>query len=285
MKPQYHHKVMTSFLLWFDNYLLQRGEAYSNKTGQLYYMEDDRLPSDYLRYSSPYKQWVTDSSITGESNPTIPTGFMGSGRDDDFIFDFENGGVIHTGSSSIGNNQTLTGTFAVKDFNVYLTNETEEDLVLESKFVNNSRYGGSAGTGIKPYDQAVPAIFINSETIQNVPFAFGGEDETRMGIKAVVLAEDNYNLDAVLSIFADSRNKDITLIPFSGHPATEYGDIDGGSYNYTGLVDTYKTVEEPLYIEDVVVSKLSDRAQKQSIGDLKVGFIDFDVYQRRFPRQ
>lgn len=294
MKPQYHHKVMTSFLLWFDNYLLQRGEAYSNKTGQLYYMEDDRLPSDYRRFSSPYKQWVTDSSITGETNPIIPTGFTNvtmGGQDihrlntNNLVIDFENGGIIFSSSNGPAAGSVITGTFAVKDFNVYLTNETEEDLVLESKFVNNSRYGGSAGTGIKPYDQAVPAIFINSETIQNVPFAFGGEDETRMGIKAVVLAEDNYNLDAVLSIFADSRNKDITLIPFSGHPATEYGDIDGGSYNYTGLVDTYKTVEEPLYIEDVVVSKLSDKAQKQSIGDLKVGFIDFDVYQRRFPRQ
>lgn len=303
MKPQYHHKVMTSFLLWFDNYLLQKGEAYSNKTGVYHYMEDTRLPSDYIRFSTPYKQFVTDSSITGSPNPIIPSTIelldlrdnVVAGTleriDGDFLFDFENGGIIRFGTALNNvmnedpNSAYITGSFAVKDFNIYLTNETEEDLILESKFINNSRYGGSAGTGIKPYDQAVPAIFINSETIQNVPFAFGGEDETRMGIKAVVLAEDNYNLDAVLSIFADSRNKDITLIPFSGHPATEYGDIDGGSYNYTGLVDTYKTIEEPLYIEDVVVSKLSDKAQKQSIGDLKVGFIDFDVYQRRFPRQ
>ena len=284
MKPQYQHKVLTSFVLWFDNFLLQQGEAYSNKTGQLYYMEDDRLPSSYVRYSSPYKQWVTDSSITGSTNPTIPTSIMGSGRSDNFIFDFENGGIIHTGSSSIGSNQTITGTFAVKDFNVYVTNDTEEDLILEKKFKKNSRYGGSETTGIDPYDQATPAIFINNEVARNVPFAFGGEDQTRMTIKAVVLAENTYQLDGVLSIFADSRHKNINLIPFTGHPATEYGDIDGGSYNYTGLIDTYKDAEEPLYIEDVTVSKFSERAKKQNLGGLEVGFIDFEVYQNRYPR-
>jgi hypothetical protein len=282
MKPQYQHKVMTSFLLWFDNHLLTQGEAFSNKTGTLHYFDDSRLPSSYKAYASPYKQWVTDSSVTGSTNPTIPTSFMGSGRSDGIIFDFENGRIIETGNA-FGETAVITGTFAVKDFNVYLTNETEEDLILENKYVQNSRYTQSE-SGIKPYDQAVPAIFINQEVVNNVPFAFGGEDETRMTIKAVVLAEDTYSLDGVLSIFADSRHKNITLIPFSGHPATEYGDLDGGSYNYTGVEDSYKNSEEPLYIENVTVSKLSDRAKKQAIGDLKVGFIDFDVYQHRFPR-
>ena len=279
MIPQYQHKVMTSFLLWFDNHLLTKGEAFSNKTGTLHYFDDSRLPDSYKSYSSPYKQWVTDSSI---SQANIPSSFMGSGRSDNIIFDFENGRIIETGGA-FGTSETITGTFAVKDFNIYLTNETEEDLILESKFVQNSRYGNSE-SGIKPYDQAVPAIFINSETVQNVPFAFGGEDQTRMSIKAVVLAEDAYGLDGVLSIFADTRHKNINLIPFSGHPITEYGDLKNGSYNYTTLANSYANTEEPLYIEDVVVSKLSDKAQKQSIGDLKVGFIDFDIYQHRYPR-
>tara|TARA_A100000171_G_scaffold46977_1_gene52416 strand:- start:267 stop:1109 length:843 start_codon:yes stop_codon:yes gene_type:complete len=280
MVPQHQHKVMTSFLLWFDNHLLTKGEAFSNKTGAFYYFDDSRLPSSFKAYSSPYKQWVNDSSISGAN---IPSSFMGSGRADNIIFDFENGRIVETGGA-FANDETLTGTFAVKDFNIYLTNETEEDLILESKFVKNSRYGDSE-SGIKPYDQAVPAIFINSENVTNVPLAFGGEDETKITIKAVVLAEDAYGLDGVLSIFADTRHKEITMIPFGAHPSTEYGDLKDGSYNYTGLNSTYKGNELPMYIEDVVVSKLSDKAQKLSIGDLKVGFIDFDVSQYRFPRQ
>ena len=295
MKPQYQHQVMTSFLLWFDNYLLQEGQAYTNKTGRLFPFADSRLPEPFARYASPYKQWVTDSSVTGETNPIIPTAIsvVGSSlpningvvskEDGIYGFDFENGGIIHSGrEEGIPSNSVITGTFAVKDFNIYLTNDTEEDLILERKFVNNSRYG-DAESGIKPYDQAVPAIFINNEFVQNNPFAFGGEDETQMTIKAVVLAENEYQLDGALSIFADSTRLNVTLVPFTGYPITEYGDLKDGVFNYTGMIEAYKS-SRPLYINDVTVSKLSDRAKKQVIGDLKVGFIDFDVHQHRFPR-
>ena len=285
MKPQYQHEVLTSFMLWFDNHLLNKGEAYSNKTGTLYYFDDSRLPDNYKVYASPYKQWVNDSSVTGSTNPIIPTGFMGSGRNDGVIFDFENGRIIETGGN-FGTSSTITGTFAVKDFNVYVSDETEEDLILESKFILNSRYNDSE-TGIKPYDKVIPAVFVNSENVQNVPYAFGGEDETRTSIKAVVLAENNYQLDGVLSIFADLTKSNITPIPFSGHPSTEYGDLKtdftGAGFYYTGVIDAYKN-NIPYYIEDVTVSKLSEREKPQQLGDVKVGFIDFDLRQARFPR-
>ena len=293
MKPQYQHKVMTSFMLWFDNYLLQHGQAYTNKTGKFYQIADTRLPSPYVRFSSPFKQWVNDSSITGEADaepPHIPNKLHVSGsaftsrQVGQFTWDFENGGLISTGTTINTGTHTLTGKFAVKDFNIYLTNETEEDLILESKFKSNSRYALTTDSGVKPYDQVTPAIFINNEVTTNAPFAFGGEDETRVSIKAVVMAEDSYGLDGVLSIFADSARESITAIPFTGHPGTEYGDIDEGHYSYTGLTDRYDGAETKFYINDVTVSKLSDRAKKLSIGDLKVGFIDFDVHQHRFPR-
>ena len=281
MKPQYQHELMTSFMLWFDNHLLNKGEAYSNQTGTLYYFNDSRLPDGYKAYASPYKQWVTDSSIVGSVNPVIPTSFMGSGRADDIIFDFENGRIIETGNN-FGTNETITGTFAVKDFNIYLTNDTEEDLILENKFQLNSRYNKTE-SGVEPYDQMTPAIFLSSETMRNEPFAFRGEDITRNNIKAVVLAENNYQLDGVLSIFADTARKTIVKIPFTGHPATEYGDLKNGSYDYTTVSSSYNS-NNPYYIDDVTVSKFSERAQQQVPGEIKVGFMDFEVATSRFPR-
>ena len=129
----------------------------------------------------------------------------------------------------------------------------------------------------------VPAIFINSELMRNEPFAFGGEDLTKNTIKAVVLAEDSYQLDGVLSIFADTARKGFTKIPFTGHPTTEYGDVKNGVYFYTGIQSTYDG-SNPYYIEDVTVSKFSERAQQQVPGKIKVGFIDFEVSTARFPR-
>tara|TARA_E500000318_G_scaffold94029_1_gene93307 strand:+ start:5353 stop:6162 length:810 start_codon:yes stop_codon:yes gene_type:complete len=268
-------------MLWFDHELLQEGEAYSNQTGKLFYHDDSRLPSSYKAYASSYKQWVTDSSISGVVDPVIPTSFNGNTRSNDIIFDFENGRIIETGGA-FGTSETLTGTFAVKDFNIYLTNETEEDLIIENKFQLNSRYTQNA-SGVKPYDQMAPAIFLNSEFMQNEAFAFGGEDKTTNIVKAVVLAENSYQLDGVLSIFADSTRKVISKIPFSGHPSTEYGDLKDASYNYNSLSNNYSS-QNPYYIEDVTVSKFSDRAQSKIPGDLQVGFIDFEVSTFRFPR-
>jgi hypothetical protein len=282
MKPQYKHELMTSFMLWFDHELLQEGEAYSNKTGTLYAKSDSRLPNTYISAQSNYKQWVNDSSITGEVNPIIPTDFQGSGRADNIVFDFDNGRIIETGGS-FTTGDALTGTFAVKDFNIYLTNETEEDLILENKFQINSRYGDPSMSGIDPYDQVVPAIFLNSEYMRNEGFAFGGEDLTKNIIKAVVIADSEYQLDGALSIFADTARKTFSKIPFSGHPSTEYGDIKGGVYDYLSLSNSYSS-QAPYFIEDVTVSKFSERAQSRLPGNLKVGFIDFDVSTNRFPR-
>ena len=282
MKPQYKHELMTSFMLWFDHELLQEGEAYSNKTGTLYAKSDSRLPNTYISAQSNYKQWVNDSSITGEVNPIIPTDFQGSGRASGIVFDFDNGRIIETGGS-FTTGDTLTGTFAVKDFNIYLTNETEEDLILENKFQINSRYGDPSMSGIDPYDQVVPAIFLNSEYMRNEGFAFGGEDLTKNIIKAVVIADSEYQLDGALSIFADTARKTFSKIPFSGHPSTEYGDIKGGVYDYLSLSNSYSS-QAPYFIEDVTVSKFSERAQSRLPGNLKVGFIDFDVSTNRFPR-
>ncbi len=118
MKEQFQHKLTTSFFLWFDNFLLTKGEAFSNKTGQLYYYEDPRLDSRYLAYGSPYKQWVTDSSISGAVIPTgvSVVGSSTSGRNNGVVFDFENGRALFSGDNT---SMTVTGEFAVKDFSVY----------------------------------------------------------------------------------------------------------------------------------------------------------------------
>ena len=70
MKEQFQHKLTNSFFLWFDNFLLTKGEAFSNKTGSFFYYSDDRLDTTYKAYGSPYKQWVTDSSITDANVPS-----------------------------------------------------------------------------------------------------------------------------------------------------------------------------------------------------------------------
>ena len=280
MIEQFQHKLTSSFFLWFDNFLLKKGEAYSNKTGELFHYVDPRLDSRYVAYGSPYKQWVTDSSIAGAVIPTgvSVVGAGTSGRDDGVVFDFENGRALFSGSDT---SMTVTGEFAVKDFSVYLTNDTEDDLIVENKYTVNSRIPSGPLTYIEPYDDVIPAIFLSISQAENSPFALGGMQETKIQAKAVILAEDTYQLDGVMSIFMDSVNEVIAAIPMSGYPITELGDLKDGDFNYTGLANDY-VGETKFCVEKVKTSKLTDRTRNVLANELYVGFVDFDIEQYRY---
>ena len=306
MKPQFQHTLVTSFYLWFDNYLQDNGEAYKNKTGIFYNMTDDRLDSNYNVYSSPYKQFIIDSGLhTNEVNSQGTEGAIvidriSGQRADGSAFevtrgtsglkiDYENGRVFFTGDENgelPGNNLSLSGQFGVKDFNVYVTNQTEEDLVVENKFKTNDRFGNLETSGVLPYDQVIPAVFITSESINNQPFAFGGLDVTQTNVKAVVMTSDLYCLDCVLSLAADSKKQSFVEVDFNDFPVTEFGDIKtatyptGYSYNQ---IETDNT-QELFHIEEVFVSKLSDRVKKKVNPNIFVGFIDFEIHKYRRPR-
>ena len=179
-----------------------------------------------------------------------------------------------------GASKVISGNYAVKDFNVYLTNDTEDDLIVENKYEVNSRLPSGPLTYIQPYDDVVPAAFLSIAQGENKPFAFGGMVETQIQAKAVILADNPYQLDGVLSIFMDSVNESIVPIPMSGYPITELGDLKGDSYSYTTAKNPY-TGEMVMYVDKVKTSKLSDRTRNVLANELYVGFIDFDIEKAR----
>ena len=305
MKPQFQHTLVTSFYLWFDNYLQKKGEAYKNTTGIFYNMTDDRLDSSYNVYSSPYKQFVFDSGLhtgvinsQGTEGPIVLDRISGQRENGNSFeiprgtsglkIDYENGRVFFTGDNNSnlpGDSLSLSGQFAVKDFNLYVTNQTEEDLVVE-KFATNNRFGNIQTSGVAPYDQVLPAVFISAESIKNEPLAFGGLDTTRTNVKAVVMTTDLYCLDCVLSMAADAQKRSFAKVNFSDFPVTEFGDIKTATYP-TGY--SYNQIEksntsEMFHIEEVNVSKLSDRVKKRVNPDIFIGFIDFEIHKYRSPR-
>ena len=306
MKPQFQHTLVTSFYLWFDNYLQDNGEAYKNKTGIFYNMTDDRLDSNYNVYSSPYKQFIIDSGLhtnvvnsQGTEGAIVIDRISGQRADGSAFevtrgtsglkIDYENGRVFFTGDENgelPGNNLSLSGQFGVKDFNVYVTNQTEEDLVVENKFKTNDRFGNLETSGVLPYDQVIPAVFITSESINNQPFAFGGLDVTQTNVKAVVMTSDLYCLDCVLSLAADSKKQSFVEVDFNDFPVTEFGDIKTATYptGYSYNQREPDNTQELFHIEEVFVSKLSDRVKKKVNPNIFVGFIDFEIHKYRRPR-
>jgi hypothetical protein len=118
--------------------------------------------------------------------------------------------------------------------------------------------------------------------MKNTPFAFGGEDTSRVSMKAVVLAENSYQLEGVMSLFADSESLTVPLIPMSKAPSNEYGDLKTGYYSYETLKS--QATGLPLFIENVDTAKLTNKASKSLADNLCVGFLDFDICQQRNPR-
>ena len=285
MKPTFTHNVINSFFLWFDNFLMTKGDAYKTYTTKLYNYEDPRLGGDKVVYGSPYKQWVYDKNITGATIPSgftinnqfVPTGTSG------MKIDFDNGRIIF--NSGVSTNLSITGTYSVKEVNSYITDQPEDNLIIENKFVTNSRFTVSENY-IPPYNPVTPCIFASIETAHNTAFAFGGEDETKCIIKVVAFCENLYQLDGVLSIFGDSYNEIFSIIPMTGHPLGEFNEMKTGAYptgyDYKNLSNAYNS--QTLFISHVETSKIRDSVIKELNPILHIGFLDFEIKTYRYPR-
>ena len=285
MKPTFTHNVINSFFLWFDNFLMTKGDAYKTYTTKLYNYEDLRLGGSKVVYGSPYKQWVYDKNITGATIPSgftinnqfVPTGTSG------MKIDFDNGRIIF--NSGVSTSLNVTGTYSVKEVNSYITDQPEDNLIIENKFVTNSRFTVSENY-IPPYNPVTPCIFASIETAHNTAFAFGGEDETKCIIKVVAFCENLYQLDGVLSIFGDSYNEIFSIIPMTGHPLGEFNEMKTGAYptgyDYKNLSNAYNS--QTLFISHVETSKIRDSVIKELNPILHIGFLDFEIKTYRYPR-
>jgi hypothetical protein len=285
MKPTFTHNVINSFFLWFDNFLMTKGDAYKTYTTKLYNYQDPRLGGDKVVYGSPYKQWVYDKNITGATIPsgfTINNQFVSTGTSGMRI-DFDNGRIIFNSGVSTGLN--ITGTYSVKEVNSYITDQPEDNLIIENKFVTNSRFTVSENY-IAPYNPVTPCIFASIQTAHNTAFAFGGEDETKCIIKVVAFCENLYQLDGVLSVFGDSYNEIFSIIPMTGHPLGEFNEMKTGAYptgyDYKNLSNTYNS--QTLFISHVETSKIRDSVIKELNPILHIGFLDFEIKTYRYPR-
>lgn len=279
MKPQFQHKVATSYLLWFENYFFKKSEAYSVETGSFTPYTDTSLPSGYQAFGLPHKQLIYDNSMSGAYIPSgvyIDNVFtpIETGK---YMIDFENGRFIGSG---VGTGAAITGSFSPKELNVYYTNETEENVVINIQDKIDESVKSFISGYYDPNIQKLPAIYVSNYSMENAGFALGGMVETTTQAKAIVIANNAYELDCVLSVFADSYNEVIPLVEFDSYPLDEYGGIKSGSFSYETLKSTYP---KEIFVKSAITSKMSDRVRANNIlKNLYVGFVDFDLSTYRY---
>jgi hypothetical protein len=267
MKAQFENRVMSSFLLFVDHYLLDKGEAYTNYSGLFY--PTNNLYNNYYTYSAPFKQLVSDDSIEGATvmKDVYVNGTQTSVGGELHGINHYNGQVYFTADKS---SSLISGNYSFKDFNIYLTNDPEAKLLFETKYHLNSKYPQQL-SGLAPNTQPYPAIFVKNMGGVNDPFAIGGLDNTITNTRLVVLSDSNYKLDAACSILKDLKNKSVPII--NDLPFDALGSYTGLDYNYTGLA----TGTGPL-IWDVRVSKMSMVGDFERLNaDVFSAFVDFEL--------
>ena len=280
MKAQLDNILMSSMIYWMDNTLLLKGEAFTNFAGKFY--EIKNLYTNLYTYGLPFKQIVADNTITGAnllSGVYINNTFVTVGQSGLSGINPNQGQVYFSTDQS--SNQ-LSGKYAVKDFNLYLTSKAEEEILFETQYKIRPRTTQDL-TGLAPNFITCPAIFIKNNGGVNEPFGFGGEDRTEMDIRAIILSDTIYNLDAVISIFRDKARTYIPLVNISESPYNSLNSINNGYYSYnsfcTGKIGTINS----FFIDSVSVSKIPNFDNKLN-PDIFAGFIDFTISNIRYPR-
>lgn len=273
------HQLNDSFRMFFEHELLSKGSAFRNVSGSLYQMKDRDFPNKKV-YSNPYGQWVYDASIAGAS---IPSGvynnngsFISRGSNG-LIIDFERGRAI----SNVGI-PSVTASYAVKDFNIYTTSKGDAELIYAAKQNFRQEYDLPI-TGLPSDTVYGPSIFIKRDSIQNEPFAFGGQDNSIAHFRCVVMTRSEYDLDAVGSIFTDAVQKNFLLL--NNPPLNRYGDvISGNSYNYLNDVAANYDSSKLVYISEVDYYRFAATTESTLGNEFKVGFIEFTTEMARYAR-
>jgi hypothetical protein len=287
MKAQFNNIAMTSMLFWFDNKLLTKGEAFTNHSSNFWPIETRYY--GYYTYGAPFKQMVIDESVP---NVNIISGVYINNIFTEVGQNYLSGinasqGQLYFSQPIADAPNSISGNYAVKDFNVYLTSETEEDLLFETQFqLKPQTYQNP--TGLAPNVETYPVVYLKYQGGANEPLAFGGLDKTNINVRAIVLSDNIFKLDAVTSIFRDASRSLIPLIYDNEMPFNMLGSCTGHCFNYQELISSKQPDYEYLYIDNVSISKIDNRLSNNYSKlnpNLFTAFIDFELSQNRYPNQ
>jgi len=298
MKPQFDHKVLSSFYLWFDDRVTRYGEAVETGINQQFYYSDLNvdIPVNQVAYYSPDRQFVANGTgvpsgvyISGGAFGSSYTYVNQSGDSDTgLLIDFDKGRVVL--KSGVGSDLAISGNFDRKTVNTYITNESEEELLFNTDFLLSAEDDETflqSVTGLGSPNYTVPAAFLSYNSSLNKPFALGGMQDTRSNIRALIIVNDNFSLDGMLSLFRDSTETCVPLVEFPNFPFGEYFHIKEPPYTYSGLYNQNMTSNGPYaFIEKVNCSKMYDTAGAATTipRNMRIGFIDFTISTPRLPK-
>jgi len=261
MQPQIINRIAPSFIYFLDHKILKNGGAFVNvNSGSLFTKEDPNF-YDKSIYASQYRQFVSDHSI---QNANIPSGIY---VNNNFInkntsglkIDYEMGRVMFDGA--VNNLQNPKCSFAYKEFNIYYNESQDEQIIFDSPYQARPDTLNNQNPPLEYNQITYPAIFVKTQHMEHLPFAFGGTKELNMSLRAIYLADSQYLLDAGMSIASELVNKYFPILYPKDMPFNVYGDYKANNFNYLNLCSEYSQTGSLMgMVDSVKISKFSNKA-------------------------
>jgi hypothetical protein len=275
MNPTFDNTLVASFLTWFDFTLSNNGGAFSNTSSLLYPIPTDYFKSQHI-YASPYRPWVYDTSIQGT---TIPSGVYDANgnfltRASGIYINFQKGWIGTTGAPL---NAPLSGNYSFKEWEIFYTNENEDSFLFQTKFITKPEVSIQAAiTGLGANVKTFPCVGIKYNPGTNKDFAFGGTQLTCPEFRCLVVSDSTFNIDAILSIFRDTRHASFSLINPSNLPLNSFGDYKSGiPFNYINNISPIAGSNP--WIRNVDCIKFSDSDALKIDQKTFTALIDFTI--------
>ncbi len=251
MKITHDIRILSSFALYLDHVITEKGLAYTNHSGLFYRMSQNNYQGLYA-YACPFKYLGNDTSISGMN---VISGVYVNGT----LTQAGTGGILHSinhnegtayFSSAVSSSSIVSGNYAIKDFGIKIVDQPEHKLLLETKYVSNSKYNQTL-SGLNSDISTAPIIFLKYKQSENKPFAFGGIDDNAIKIRAIIVADNEFQKIGACNIIKNLNWSGFYLV--NATPFNFRGSYTGTPYNYTNLSfdTTYYTFVKEVRAFDV----------------------------------
>jgi hypothetical protein len=259
-------------MLAIDHEMLMQGQAFTNYSGLLY--PAISFVNGLNMYSTPYRQLVNDITINGAnimSGVYVNGSYIQPGTSGLNSINITEGQCFFTGTPS-----TVSGIYAVKDYNLYITSEPEERMLFETKMFIRPRMPQIL-TGLPQDAQTCPAIFMKTMGGNDIPFCLGGGKNKSYSVRALIFGDSEFSMNAACDILRTMTNKYYQIIDPLALPFNAWGGFTGVNYDYSGLITEHSIGQT--YINKIDISSLMSARQFSQVNPkIFPAFADFELW-------
>lgn len=210
MIPQLDTQITSSFLIFVQREILRQGWAYQNQSSLFYPADEDEVNGLYT-YTSPYRPFVNDTSISGAN---VMSGVFINGN----FTTVGSSGLVYInhpqGAITLNYNETgtISGNFAQAEYNCYISDQADYKSIFTTKYSSNPKYNNAATGGLPLEERTFPCVAIVVKNQENRDFAFGGLADNYMKIRCVVISETAFQRIAIGNILKNLKLKPLPLV-------------------------------------------------------------------------